>query len=139
MGSSSADPVCTVEQDPQTYNGKLRITTGLAILKGIEMVNTRLHEVNLPFKVFHGTGDRVTNPRYATLSLNNHRQVLLNFDHIIFRGSQRLFDQCSSEDKEIQLYEGYQHVMLARGLNGEDDAPRQRVLNDMLEWLNKHL
>lgn len=53
----------TVEQDPQTYNGKLRIATGLAILKGIEMVNTRLHEVNLPFKVFHGTGDRVTNPR----------------------------------------------------------------------------
>ncbi|KAK9897173.1 alpha/beta-hydrolase [Cystobasidium minutum MCA 4210] len=105
------------EQDPQTYNGKLRIATGLAILKGIEMVNTRLHEVNLPFKVFHGTGDRVTNPR----------------------GSQRLFDQCSSKDKEIQLYEGYQHVMLARGLNGEDDAPRQRVLNDMLDWLNKHL
>lgn len=52
-----------VELDPQTYNGKLRIATGLAILKGIEMVNTRLHEVNLPFKVFHGTGDRVTNPR----------------------------------------------------------------------------
>ena len=55
--------VRTVETDPQTYHGKLRIATGLAILKGIEMVNTRLHEVNLPFKVFHGTGDRVTNPR----------------------------------------------------------------------------
>lgn len=55
----------TVELDPQTYNGKLRIATGLACLKGIEMVNRRLHEVNLPFKVFHGLGDRVTNPRWV--------------------------------------------------------------------------
>ena len=56
---------CIVELDPQTYSGKLRIATGLACLAGMEMVNARLAEVNLPFKVFHGTGDRATNFRYA--------------------------------------------------------------------------
>lgn len=61
------------------------------------------------------------------------------YDCDMIRGSQRLFDQCSSKDKEIQLYEGYEHIMLAKGIDEADDAPRQRVLNDMLEWLNKHL
>lgn len=78
-------------------------------------MNSRIAEVNLPFKVFHGTSDRVTNPK----------------------GSQRLFDGCSSKDKEIQLYEGCEHVLLRKGHDEKDDEKRQRVLKDMLEWLEK--
>ena len=105
-----------VEADPQTYSGKLRIATGLSILRGITNVNARLSEVTVPFKVFHGTGDRVTN----------------------HRGSQRLYEQASSQDKEIQLYDGQQHVLLKVGRDEEDDKKRQRVLKDMLDWLEKH-
>jgi acylglycerol lipase len=105
----------SVESDPQGYSGKLRISTGLSILQGILNMNSRIAEVNLSFKVFHGTGDRVTNPK----------------------GSQRLFDGCSSRDKDIQLYEGYEHVLLRKGKDKQDDERRQRVLKDMLDWLEK--
>jgi len=104
------------ELDPQTYSGKLRIATGLACLAGMEMVNARLAEVKLPFKVFHGTGDRATN----------------------FRGSQRLFDRASSKNKEIKLYPGEEHILLRVGQDEQDDQKRQGVIDDMLEWLDRH-
>ncbi|CAD6578558.1 MAG: hypothetical protein CYPHOPRED_000614 [Cyphobasidiales sp. Tagirdzhanova-0007] len=117
-GKNTDDPIKAeeFEADPQTYSGKLRIATGLSILRGITNVNARLSEVTVPFKVFHGTGDRVTN----------------------HRGSQRLYEQASSQDKEIQLYDGQQHVLLKVGRDEEDDKKRQRVLKDMLDWLEKH-
>lgn len=105
-----------VEADPQTYSGKIRISTGLAILHGIADVNARLAEVTLPFKVLHGTGDRVTS----------------------YKGSQRLYDMASSQDKEIKLYDGREHVLLRKGRDKEDDTKRQDVLKDMLEWLERH-
>lgn len=54
------------------------------------------------------------------------------------RGSQRLYDQASSSDKSIKLYPGMEHVLLRAGENQEDDQERQMILQDMLDWLEKH-
>lgn len=63
-GANRCCPIFTVVNlDPQTYSGKLRIATGLSMLQGILNINSRLEEVSIPFKVFHGTGDRITNYR----------------------------------------------------------------------------
>ncbi|KAK4055650.1 hypothetical protein OIV83_000196 [Microbotryomycetes sp. JL201] len=118
-GKNSEDP--TIEQqfetDPQTYHGKLRIGTGLAILKGLEDINNdQFKHLKIPFCIFHGTGDRVTS----------------------YHGSEKLFEQASSQDKDIKLYQGYEHILLREGKDEKDDERRQNVLNGMLEWLNKH-
>jgi len=117
-GKGSEDPAADeeFELDPQTYSGKLRIRTGLAMLQGILNINQRLEEVTIPFKVFHGTGDRITN----------------------YRGSEELYKRASSKDKEIQLYPGDEHILLRKGRDEQDDVKRQRVMRDMLDWLERH-
>ena len=32
----------------------------------------------------------------------------------------------------------YQHILLRKGKDAADDTRRQTVLNDMLEWLDRH-
>ncbi|KAM0788819.1 hypothetical protein ACM66B_002905 [Microbotryomycetes sp. NB124-2] len=118
-GKNSEDP--TIEQqfetDPQTYHGKLRIGTGLAILKGLQDINNdQFKHLKIPFIIFHGTGDRVTS----------------------FHGSEKLYKEAASQDKELRLLEGYEHILLRQGKDEKDDERRQTVLNGMLEWLNKH-
>ena len=98
------------------YTGKLRITTGLACLHGMQSVEARMHELRLPFKVIHGTADRATN----------------------WRGSQKLFETSSSKDKEIEIVEGAEHILLRVGRDAADDKPRQEILAMMLDWLERH-
>lgn len=85
-GKVSEDPTVEVQffQDPMTYHGKLRISTGLAILEALTTMEPMMKDLKVPFSLHHGTGDRVTS-------------------HI---GSEKLFNDCSSVDKEINLYEG---------------------------------
>lgn len=53
-------------------------------------------------------------------------------------GSQRLYEQCSSKDKQIRLYPGKEHILLRKGKDAADDEDRQVVLKDMLDWLDNH-
>ncbi|GAA5870092.1 hypothetical protein JCM8547_001460 [Rhodosporidiobolus lusitaniae] len=119
-GKNTEDPSVEEEfqADPQTYHGKLRIASGLAILKGLIDVNSRLSSLTLPFLLCHGTGDRVTSPS----------------------GSQLLHSTASTaeEEKEIKLYEGYEHILLRKGRDERDDVRRMRVLGDVGEWLERH-
>ncbi|BGP31266.1 hypothetical protein JCM10296v2_003030 [Rhodotorula toruloides] len=117
-GRNSEDPEVEeqFEMDPQTYGGKLRIATGLAILEGILDIDKKLPHLRVPFLLCHGTGDRVTS----------------------YKGSQKLYEEAESKDKEIKLYDGYEHILLRKGRDEADDVRRQTVLNDMLDWLNRH-
>lgn len=54
------------------------------------------------------------------------------------RGSEKLFERASSKDKEIQLYPGDQHILLKKGKDEKSDARRQKILRDMLDWLDRH-
>lgn len=118
-GKNSEDPSIEeqFDMDPQTYHGKLRIGTGLAILAALVHVNESFAHLKIPFCIFHGTGDRVTS----------------------YRGSEKLYKEAGSEDKDIKLYERYEHILLRKGRDAKDDERRQNVLNDMLTWLNKHV
>ncbi|GJN89703.1 hypothetical protein Rhopal_002690-T1 [Rhodotorula paludigena] len=117
-GKNSEDPDVeeVFNRDPQTYHGKLRIATGLAILAGLTSINDKLSHLRVPFLLCHGTGDRVTS----------------------YHGSEKLYREAESTDKEIKLYEGYEHILLRKGRDAADDTRRQTVLNDMLDWLNRH-
>ncbi|GAA96228.1 uncharacterized protein L969DRAFT_42167 [Mixia osmundae IAM 14324] len=117
-GKNSEDQ--SIEQefqtDPQTYHGKLRIATGIAIIAGIDKCMASIEKLSLPFKVIHGTGDRV----------------------IGYKSSQSLHDRASSKDKSIKLFEGYEHMLLRKGHDTADDQRRQNVLREMLDWLKTH-
>lgn len=55
-----------------------------------------------------------------------------------YHGSEQLYADASTADKAINLYEGYEHILLRTGRSEEDDVRRQRVLKDMLNWLETH-
>ncbi|WVQ71657.1 hypothetical protein IAR50_001197 [Cryptococcus sp. DSM 104548] len=114
-GNVSSDP--RVEEDffsdPLCYHGMLRVGTGLACLEGMIELEKRAHEIDVPIRLVHGNKDRATS-------------------HI---GTLKLFDRLPNDDKELEIYDGYEHVMLRLGLDEEDDKPRQRVLDDMRSWL----
>jgi len=101
------------ESDPSTYHGKLRIATGLAILRGLTELESRLSEITVPLLVLHGTSDRVTS----------------------YHGSERLYQAAQTDDKQIELLEGYQHIILRQGDDEADDRDRQRALDIILNWL----
>ena len=101
--------------DPQTYTGNLRLATGLACLAAMEEINAKMHKVVVPFKIFHGLNDGITSPE----------------------GSQRLVEKASSADKSLRLLPGLDHIVLRRGRDEAEDAERQDIIGDMLDWLNR--
>ncbi|RSH94104.1 hypothetical protein EHS25_006758 [Saitozyma podzolica] len=91
-GNVSDDP--RVEEDfftdPLCYHGWLRVGTGLSLLEGMIELDKRAEEINVPIRLVHGSHDRAT---------SHH-------------GTLRLFNRLPNEDKEIEIYEGYEHVMI---------------------------
>ncbi|KZS91586.1 alpha/beta-hydrolase [Sistotremastrum niveocremeum HHB9708] len=118
-GNVSDDP--RVEEDffsdPRTYHGNLRISTGLSLLTGLTHLSTSAPSFRTPLRLLHGSRDRVTSPS----------------------SSQKFIKECGTEgeEKSIGVWEGYEHVMMRVGrVEGEgDDRGRERVLEDMVGWL----
>ncbi|KAK8869772.1 hypothetical protein IAR55_000340 [Kwoniella newhampshirensis] len=95
------------------YHAWLRVGTGLALLEGMVELERRAEEINVPIRLVHGNADRATS-------------------HL---GTLRLFDRLPNPDKEIEIYDGYEHIMLKVGSDQADDEKRQRVLADWKSWL----
>lgn len=49
----------------------------------------------------------------------------------------KFYEAAGSQDKEVGIYEGYEHVMTKVGVDQKDDEQRQRTLKDMGTWLLK--
>ena len=90
-GNVSDDPRVEeeFEADPLTYKGKLRISTGLAIVAGIEDLAKKAHLITCPLTIHHGANDRVTDPN----------------------GSKMFFEKVATppEHKSIKIWPGYEH------------------------------
>ncbi|MBN9296262.1 MAG: lysophospholipase [Filimonas sp.] len=72
-----------------------------------EKLKSEAAVIKLPILILHGTADKATKPS----------------------GSQYFYDNVSSEDKAIKLYEGHYHDLL-------NDIDKEIVMNDILDWLN---
>ncbi|MFN7953812.1 MAG: alpha/beta hydrolase [bacterium] len=105
----SRDPavVAAYDADPLVYHGGVRARTGAEILDTMDRIHGRMEEVTLPFLVFHGTEDKLTD----------------------CQGSRELHARARSADKTIHVYDGLYHECL-------NEPERERVVADMLEWLN---
>ncbi|CAK9180132.1 unnamed protein product [Ilex paraguariensis] len=93
--------------DPLVYTGSIRVRIGYEILRIASYLQQNLSKVKVRFLVLHGSTDTVTEPE----------------------ASQKLYEEASSTDKTIKLYEGLLHDLLF-------DPERGEILKDIIEWLN---
>jgi acylglycerol lipase len=105
----SRDPavVRAYDADPLVYHGGVRARTGTEILDAIQRVNERMEKMTLPFLVFHGTDDKLTD----------------------CEGSRELHARATSTDKTLHLYDGLYHETV-------NEPARDKVLADILSWLD---
>lgn len=126
-------------RDPQTYHGKLRVSTGLAILQALVHITPLLPNLSLPFTIHHGMDSTRHTQANTSKLLTSSLWIAGTGDRVTnYTGSQKLLEQASSTDKQLKLYEGYEHILLRKGKDEEDDKRRQHVLGDVLEWLERH-
>lgn len=109
MLSKDPDVVSAYRSDPLVYTGKVRARTGAETLLAITRVSRALAALTLPVLVMHGTEDRIASAR----------------------GAQALTDSIGSDDKTLRLYDGLHHEIF-------NEPERERVLADLVEWLDAH-
>ncbi|KDQ13990.1 hypothetical protein BOTBODRAFT_33102 [Botryobasidium botryosum FD-172 SS1] len=116
-GNLHSDPIVEEESDadPLGYHGHLRVATGLALLEGFTTVGHQAHLWTHPLRIIHGSHDRSTSHTHSV----------------------DWFERAGGCDKQCEIYEGYEHVMLKVGVDEADDEERQRVLRDMELWLGE--
>ncbi|KAF3438308.1 hypothetical protein FNV43_RR21070 [Rhamnella rubrinervis] len=96
--------------DPLVHTGSIRVRTGYEILRISSYLQQNLRKLKVPFLVLHGTADNVT-------------------DH---EASRKLYEEASSNDKTIKLFEGFLHDLLF-------EPERDYIVRDIIEWLNYRL
>ncbi|KAM6592368.1 hypothetical protein CsatA_000071 [Cannabis sativa] len=96
--------------DPLVYTGSIRVRTGYEILKITSYLQQNLNKLRVPFLVLHGKADTITDPE----------------------ASKKLYEEASSVDKEIKLFDGLLHDLLF-------EPERQEIMEDIIEWLNQRV
>ena len=98
------------DNDPLNYRGGILARTGAEILKATKTITARVSEISIPMLIMHGTSDKL-----ADVS-----------------GSKMLYEQASSKDKTLKLYEGLYHEIL-------NEPEQDQVKADILAWLDAHI
>ena len=108
----SRDPVVVAdaEADPLNYHGRVLARTGAEMLRAGHETRRRLHTLNTPFLVLHGTADSLTTPDW----------------------SRTLYEQAPADDKTLRLYDGLYHETF-------HEPEKDEVLTDLAEWLRTRL
>ena len=112
MEDFSRDPdwVAQLEADPLTLDEVQPVQTVAALARAGERFEREFGRITLPVLILHGTADKATRPD----------------------GSKQFFDEASSADKTLKLYEGYYHDLL-------NDLGREQVFDDITAWINARL
>lgn len=89
---------------------KATVRWGAEFLAAIDRVNARASEVQVPYLLLHGTGDKITSSE----------------------GSKAFHAKTASSDKTLTIYDGFFHE-----LHNEPEGERARVFADVIAWLDK--
>jgi acylglycerol lipase len=95
-------------EDPLVFHGRFPVRTGAEILRAGEAVQPRLKEIRVPVLILHGGADRVA----------------------AVEGSQALYEQAESNDKQLRVYSDLYHEVL-------NEPEREQVLGDVIEWVEQ--
>src|SRR4029079_3598062 len=102
VAALNADPLIAHESQPSE--------TVAALVRADELLKKSFQQITLPVLILHGTADKVTKPS----------------------GSQEFYEKGGSSDKDLKLYEGHFHDLLA-------DVGKQQVMADIQAWIDAHL
>ena len=108
----SRDPavVADYDSDPLNYRGKMPLGLIGAMIRGGRFVEKRMHDLNLPLLILHGSADQL----------------------VTTEGSQRLYDTAAALDKTLKIYEGLYHEIL-------NEPEKDLVIEDVGNWLDRHV
>ncbi|PKA61549.1 hypothetical protein AXF42_Ash018837 [Apostasia shenzhenica] len=96
--------------DPLVFIGSIRVRTGYEILRLSYDLQQNIRRITVPFIVLHGTADTVTDPD----------------------GSKKLYNQASSADKNIMLYDDLLHDLLF-------EPERDEIAENIMKWLRARI
>ncbi len=108
--SRDAKSVEIMDNDPLIENETQPSQTIAAMVHADERLKKDFAQFTLPLLILHGTNDKATRPS----------------------GSQYFYDNASSTDKTLKLYEGHYHDLL-------NDLEKEVVIADIKNWLDAHL
>ncbi len=109
--SRNKDVIENYLNDPLTYTGKVRARMGRELLRVETLTSTeRLSEISIPALILHGGDDRVVDPQCSRI----------------------IYDNISSEDKELIILPGLYHEIL-------NSDKKDSILDTITEWINKRL
>jgi alpha-beta hydrolase superfamily lysophospholipase len=110
--SVSRDPavVDAYITDPLVYTRKVTARLGAEMLKTMQHVTESAAGIRLPIMIVQGGADKLVDPS----------------------GTQMLYDSIGSEDKTIEIYDGFYHELFNEPEHGQ-------VLDDVAGWIEAHL
>ncbi|KAJ3673367.1 hypothetical protein LUZ60_006741 [Juncus effusus] len=97
--------------NPRRYTGRMRVGTMRELSRICDYLQESFAKVSVPFLVVHGTADGLA----------------------AAEGSKMMYENAKSTDKRLILYEGFYHSLI----QGESEENRNRVLDDMRDWINE--
>ncbi len=98
------------DEDPLYYKGKTMARTGDEMLKGIESAIAGLKSISLPILILHGGADPIISPE----------------------ASKMVYENVSSEDKTLKLFEGLYHEIM-------NEPEKDEVLEFIGNWIEKRI
>jgi len=107
--SRNPEAVAVMDNDPLIMNESQPSKTMEQLVKADERLEKEFSKITIPVFILHGTNDKATKPA----------------------GSQFFYDNAGSVDKSLKLYEGHYHDLL-------NDLDREIVINDIIEWVERH-
>jgi acylglycerol lipase len=108
----SRDPkvVEAMNNDPLIANEVQPTQTVAEMVRADERLKREFSRITIPVLILHGTHDKAAKPS----------------------GSQHFYDNASSSDKTLKLYEGHYHDLL-------NDVGKETVLADIQRWIDGHI
>lgn len=108
----SRDPAAVeaMNNDPLIKDESQPAETASEMLKAAARLKDNMPSFTVPVLIIHGTEDKATRPA----------------------GSQYFYDNASSTDKTLKLYEGHYHDLL-------NDVDKDIVMSDIINWVNERL
>ncbi|CAL4962019.1 unnamed protein product [Urochloa decumbens] len=100
------------EYNAISYCDQMRLRTAVELLKATKDIESQLEKISSPLLILHGAADLVTDPQVSKF----------------------LYENASTKDKTLKLYEGSYHAIL----EGEPDDRISTAINDIISWLDSH-
>lgn len=108
----SKDPevVKAYDNDPLNYRGGILARTAAELLNSTKTITARSKVIDLPILIMHGGNDKLAE----------------------VAGSEMLYENVSSSDKTLKIYDGLFHEI-------HNEPEQAEVIADMVKWLDTHI